>query len=354
MRSIFTADTHIGEYSTGPTINGVNLRIEDVADKMMKILQYAIRNSIKHVFIAGDIFKNKQPSMFCLSIFGSLLKSFQDNGIYVYVITGNHDVYRSIGQAHALSVFKVMKIPNVVIIDEPTGLLIEGVKFLFFPYIASPQDDLLKECLRKPEFQGADVLVMHGSIEGAVVNRYVEYEIHDKDEIKFETISNFKAVFAGHLHQCHQIGHAWYPGSIERLTFDDEGVDKFFLDVTIEGGAVNVKPVELQVRKMMTLRYDQIPEVVAGLINVKDTIVRVMSIEPEYIKDVQRILTEAGCYHIASMQRKFAEHQEAERVVDVKIDIPEFVNKFAKKKKFKGDIPTVTTKIAELLNAQKS
>lgn len=352
MRSIFTADIHMGEYSTGPVIGGISLRIEDIADKLMFMLQYAIRNEIKNVIILGDLFRNKQPTMFCLSMLAGILRSFRDHGIHVYILTGNHDVYRMVGQTHALGVFKAMEIPNIHVFDEPTCISIEGTKCMFFPYMGAPQDARLKEVLRSGA--EAEILMLHGSIEGAIVNHQVDYEIHDEDEIKFDTVSKFKAVFAGHLHQCHNMGHVWYPGSVERLTFSDEGTNKFFLDVKIENGVAQVTQVPLKAREMITISYEEIPQVVAGLINIKDAIVRVTGVESEYMKDIYRILKDRGCYHVANVLRKESEQIEVSPITDMKVDMGEFIGKFAEKKKFEGDLPHVSQTIIELLNAQKS
>jgi DNA repair exonuclease SbcCD nuclease subunit len=349
MRFLAFSDPHCGEFTTGPTVNGVNQRVVDLIGQVNLIRQHALYNSIKHVIIPGDMFKTKHPSMFVLSAVAELLYLFRSMGITVWIIIGNHDEYLAEGQAHAMSVFKYMRMPQIYIFDKPEGVEIEGVKFLFFPFAGTPQDAKLQQAIASTGT--ADVLVMHGSIEGALVSHKAEYEIHDPDEIKFETVAPFRLVVAGHLHQQHNLGHVWYPGSIERLTFDDEGSNKGFLDITIEPkGEPHVVPVALPARQMMTLRQSDLPKVVADLVSVKDAIVRVVDAEwnPQ---DIRNELMKRGCYHVASIQGKVEIHG-VEIPQEDHIEDAQFVDLYAEKVSFKGDLPSARTTIVDMLNGE--
>jgi DNA repair exonuclease SbcCD nuclease subunit len=348
MRFLCTADIHGGEYNTGPVVDGINQRVPDIVRQFERMRNYALNNGIKHLFVLGDLFRTKHPSMLLLSVMSEIFYGFRECGITIWAITGNHDVYRMEGQTNALSVYKHMHVQGVHISDTPSIITVEGIKFLMFPYMGAPQDQLLKQAIA--DNPGADVLMMHGSVEGAVVNRHTDYEIHDADEIKFDTVSPFKLVVAGHLHHAHNLGHVWYPGSIERLTFDDEGVEKSFMDVEYTNGSAQVERVPLDARKMMTLSYEQIPEIVTGLLSVKDAVVRVIGVESEQYNDVQKILKDKGCYHIASMQRQVDEHNDIGPIEDIKMSDVEFVRVFAKKIGYQGDVERAAQVVAEALN----
>ena len=350
MRSLVSGDFHAGDYNTGPIVNGVCDRLNDLAWQVRQMRDYAVRHQVKWLILCGDFFRNRRPSNLHLSMLAEFLYGFRSCGIQVLCITGNHDVYLVEGQAHALSVFKHVHLPGVNIYDEPALETIEGIKFLFFPYTGAPQDARLREAIAK--FPGADVLVMHGSVEGSVVAHQCEFEIHDADEVKFETVAPFKLVLSGHLHNGHNTANVWYPGSIERLTFDDEGVEKGFLDVTIEGGQAQVTKVPLEARTLLTLTYDQFPEVIAGALDVKGKVVRVVDVDDQHVASVQRILKEKGCYHVAGVYRQRPESRPVERVDSRKLDTGEFVRQYAKGVDYKGDVEAAVRTVAEMLEAK--
>lgn len=349
MRFLTTADWHIGDYNTGPYENGVNQRLVDLVNAISKIRMYAINNAIKNVIVSGDLFKTKTPSMLHLSTLAEMLYCFWSAGITVWLTTGNHDVYRAEGQANALSVFKHMRVQGSHVFDTPTPIEIEGVKFLFFPYMGAPQDEKLVAAME--QYGVADVLVMHGTVEGALVNRHTDFEIHDSDEIKYDHVAPFPLVIAGHLHHHHGVGNVWYPGSIERLTFDDEGVDKCFLDVTVEPGGkgISVTRVPLEPRAMMTLDQSQLPQVIAGLISVEGAIVRVVDAEWE-LEEISKVLRTAGCYHVSSMHRKVAGQQATDLPSNGKIDVNEFIIAYAKKTGYTGDVASASRTIIAMVN----
>lgn len=342
-----SADWHVGQYNTGPEIAGVNQRIHDLIAAVTEMRNYAIRNEIKHMLLLGDIFKTKSPTMFYLSVVSELLYGLRSCGIHLWIMIGNHDDYPSEGQTHALSVFKHMHLPGIHVMDQPEGVEIEGTKVLFFPYARAPQDPKLRAAIAKIGM--ADVLCLHGTVEGALMSHKAEYEIHDADEIKSEVVNPFKLVLAGHLHQQHNVGHVWYPGSIERLTFDDEGSDKGFLDVTVNGGVIHVKQVALESRAMMTVTQDQLPQVVTGLIDVKDAIVRVVDADwaPE---DIRKVLTKAGCYHVAYIRNKANGLQNEQTPQVDAVDVPSFVAAYAKKVGYEGDVTQASHAVVEALN----
>jgi DNA repair exonuclease SbcCD nuclease subunit len=349
MRALVSADWHLGSYATGPHVNGVNDRINDLAKQVMVMRDHAIRNKIGWLIIAGDLFKNRRPDNLYLSAMAEFFHAFRSVGIQVLVITGNHDVHLVEGQAHALSVFRSMNVPGIHVFDAPTAMAVEGVNILFFPYCGAPQDGKLREAIAK--FPNCEVLVMHGSVEGAIMSQHSEFEIHDSDEVKAETLSGFRLVIAGHLHHCHNVGNVWYPGSIEQLTFDDEGVDKMFLDVTIQDGQVAVTKVPLDHRTVQTLTYAQFPDVIAGTLDVKGKVIRMVDVDEHHLIDVARILREKGCYHVAGVHRELPERIPVEKLDARKLDAGTFVREFARASKYEGDVEAAVRTVAALLDS---
>ena len=358
---IYTADWHIGDYRTGPdagqTLGG---RLLDIQNRIQEILIYAGMNKIGHIFIGGDIFRDRHPSMLHMTIFSEFLRDAMKAGIHVWAFTGNHDQARMQGQVHALNPFRpIVDSEKVTLIDMTMMVYPDLVRdmhwpFLIFPYIKSPQAESLKSFLEQvhqsqPELNFSEsILMLHGAVEGAMLKNMVEYEIFDEDLIPFEMVMGFKGVFAGHLHECQNFNNVWYPGSIERLTFDDEGTTKFFLDVEL-GTNLKVFKVLLNARKMMTLKASQMDEVQSKDIDVEGAIVRVINADSNYVQDIKQVLMDNGVYHIPSIYTADID------LVDIPsspsaFDIDGFVRRHAAKTDFKGDLPHAMTIIKQTLD----
>ncbi len=351
IRFIYTADWHIGNYRSGPDTPGLNGRLLDIRNRIKEILTYAVNQKISRIILGGDIFRDRHPSMLHLTIFAEFLRDARNLGIKVSVIPGNHDQAKMQGQIHALSAYIPLLGDNQdIILDRPLWGHYEDQKFFFFPYLKSPQNDALVEFIKAaPQAVSTSFLILHGTVEGALAKNMTEYEIFDEDTIAFEHVMGFRGVLAGHIHECQHFNNVWYPGSIERLTFDDEGIDKFFLDVSVDTkGNPQIFKVPLQARKMMTLEAEEINQVQDGDISVEDAIVRVKNANKNYVQDIKQVLADNGVYYVTSIHTIESDLKQTP-VNPGTFKIGDFVEKYAEKVKFEGDVPKVTKTIQETL-----
>lgn len=87
---VILLDIHLGKKC--------GIRIDDVdsaiIDKLHQILDYCIANNIKTVLTAGDIFDGVNVSRTALFQAWNIFNEFKKNDIQVFVIFGNHDLYR--------------------------------------------------------------------------------------------------------------------------------------------------------------------------------------------------------------------------------------------------------------------
>lgn len=83
-------DVHFGK-KCGIRVDDVDLAI---IDKLKQILLYCIENNIKAVLTAGDIFDGVNVSRTALFQSWQIFNEFKKNRIEVFVIFGNHDLYR--------------------------------------------------------------------------------------------------------------------------------------------------------------------------------------------------------------------------------------------------------------------
>lgn len=345
LRAVFTADIHWGAYRNGPEIDGINGRLIDICDRIDEVIKYIQTNKIHHLFVLGDLFKDRDPSAIFLLQLAKLIMACQNHGIKLYIIPGNHDQPKLAQQISALTAFVPLLPSNIQIISEPTVMSVEDVVLHIFPYMQSPQHEALAPFVQKAKAE--DILLMHGIIEGCVAGEF-EYEITDDDAIPIKMISKFRAVIAGDIHKQQHFKNVWYPGSLERLTFNDEKDEKGFLDISIPKGkaAPKVKFVRVHARKMTTIHAADIERVKQGQIPVKDTIVRVTGCRGEDVANVKRILEDARCYYIASIRFLGDSIRE---VPKSGVSVPDLIKRFAEKVGYQGDIDAATKTIIDTL-----
>jgi DNA repair exonuclease SbcCD nuclease subunit len=350
MSLVVSADFHVGPYRNGPEINGVNGRLLDIKARMWEILDFMKKDKTKTFVMAGDAFIHKHPSIPELTAFAEFIKELIKLGIESYIFPGNHDASKVVGQPHALAPFMALtKDTCVHVLDVPTRVQWQDRAAWFFPYQWHSQDKPLAEFVKDAESK--DYLFVHGTIEGGVMNKLVDYELFDEDVIRRETVKGFRAVFAGHLHDAQHFDNVWYPGSPERLAFGDELSPKSFLHVTDDGNTVNVSTIPLpNARKMVTMGYAQLPELKQGRISVADAIVRITGVAKGEIQSTRKALTDAGCYFIAGLHSADQIVNELPKATG--INVSEFVRRYAEKVGYKGDVETATKLILDTVENQ--
>jgi len=348
MRTLITADWHIGGYNTRPVEgSGEGSGLDDIRQNLTEMVEHALKNHIKNIFVLGDVFKNRDPEMIYLEFVAKML----DPRINWYILLGNHDMQKVKDVPHALAVYKALALPNVRIIDGPMSLALDGEEIACFPYHWAPQDQYLKEFAES--FNEKAILMGHGSIEGAFMNKFLDYEIYDDDTIRYDTVAKFKAVFFGHIHEFQHISQVWYPGSVQRLTYADEGVDKCFLDVeTVPNGMVNVTPIPFtHTRNLVTLTYDQIKA--NEIPDIKGAVVRVMGVDKNEEDVVRGVLALREPLFIYEMRTAESQRKDIGKVEDIsKFNIADFVKKFADRVGYKGDLKSAEQEIVRFITDQ--
>jgi DNA repair exonuclease SbcCD nuclease subunit len=347
MRGVFTGDWHVGPYRNGPDIKGVNGRFLDILARIDEIIEYCITNEIKQVFFLGDMFRDRQPDNEYTTAVSRILCRFNHAKIHFYCMMGNHDMARFNGQEHALAVYKPIAPGFIHIIDEPSERVVDGIRLFFFPYAKPPQGPKIEEFMTGTTDDC--VLLMHGSVEGVQILGTDEYEIFDKDEVQYSIVKHLKAVFCGHIHRPQQFANVYYPGAVERLTFNDEGDERGFVDAEIVfGEPIKTTFIPVAARRMITLHAMQVPGLTDGTVDVKDAIVRVKGVHPQEVDRVKHILQTGPAYWVANIQSaEIAAKTETRETVSM----VELIKKYMKKVDYLGDVESATKVITETLNS---
>ena len=139
MKEIITSDWHLGQLSDSfIEENGQERSVNETVKQFDNILNYAVINKIKRIFIAGDIFENKNPIAKYNELFNVWLKYTNRLGIEVIINSGNHDANNS--GSSATSPIKEMNFDNVKVFDEDVSSINEKkVNYILIPHLTKNQ-----------------------------------------------------------------------------------------------------------------------------------------------------------------------------------------------------------------------
>ena len=186
---------HVSDIHLGFSQFNLEEREEDVYNAFAQVVDISIREGVRAVILAGDIFNTPRPAGGAIVRFGDQLKKLKERNIRVFFVLGEHDISRvrgvpvpftfhNLGFATYLGNGKLHEFDNM--------LLIGFDKFRRGYYI----DELLHRLKEADEharnFNGHRILVLHqGLIE---FNKYAG-EISAND-----LPSNFTYYAMGHYH----------------------------------------------------------------------------------------------------------------------------------------------------------
>jgi len=276
LKFIHTADFHldfIPKGIIGPKFD--EHRRQDFIRNLDTITNTALEENVDLFIIAGDVFHSPRPRNTTLVEFSRRIGKLINNGIPILIVGGNHDIPKTLQSKNPLNAFNEFGIKNFVYRDKTSSLLLktrggETVGVVFAPYLDPSKiravekasiEDYPKIIIRKikrsfNEISQADIkiLIAHLFIRGAKASS--AWKIYLRDVlIDINSIDlGFDYIALGHVHKPQKIKeNAFYPGSIERLTFAEENEDKFFIIGEIENGRVKVEWRKLDCRPMKTI-----------------------------------------------------------------------------------------------------
>jgi DNA-binding FadR family transcriptional regulator/DNA repair exonuclease SbcCD nuclease subunit len=247
FRILFMADTHLGfDLPLRPRI-ARRRRGHDLFANYDRILQAARTHRVDAVIHGGDLFyRSRVPSQLVDKVFAPL-KTMAAAGIPVFIVPGNHERSRIPHSERTLH-------PKLHVFMRPaTFTLPRGrhrLAIAGFPFLGENIRDRFKALVAATGWRrttaDAALLCLHQSIEGACVGP-ADYRFGcSPDVIRGQDIpAGFTAVLAGHIHR-HQVltqdlrdrllpAPVFYPGSIERISFAEQGEPKGYLLLTIDG-----------------------------------------------------------------------------------------------------------------------
>ena len=309
---LFVKDLHIRPNNIKQPVGRTDKYYEQIENKIIQIRDYAVKNDIKHILCAGDIFDIKARSRYTLDsilYIEKLLKLLTNNqSIELITIAGNHDMPNSSRQELDRSVYGYlsrqgyMKAVNsyaedtahisqvVTLMITDFELMNPSVKVYGIDYnsdIEMLKDEIenLNRFVDKNDF---NILMLHEHLLPKQENIYASYMTYAE---VCKLTPNFKVILAGHLHK----GYPVYenketgqviinPWSFNRLARDYYAVSGEHIPEIVE-----VTVIYDDVKETQFVKHNTIPLQVEPF--DKTFIKQQLSIERDYHKSITEFVS---------------------------------------------------------------
>lgn len=242
MRIVHFSDTHLGfqAYRTNDPATGLNRRELDIYEAFHQAIDKILELKPDVVLHSGDLFDGVRPGNQALTIAFEELRRLGEADIPLVVISGNHSTPRLRGTS---SIFRLFDLPEFPLIFPVYKGEYETIRFGDLAVHAVPQ------CITHDEYNAQlskvspdpsarfNVLMLHATVAGAPefsMGEFTEQIVPEK-----YLGPDFDYIALGHFHNKVQVRpHAFYAGSIERLTFNEVGRDKGILEIDLNSKEV--------------------------------------------------------------------------------------------------------------------
>lgn len=321
MKIAHVADVHWGIGYPGPSPDS---RFKDICNTMDKVADRIISEGCALVLFSGDAFKDAKVFLdranLEIQAFTRWIRKLTEAGIEIIAISGtpSHDAVAG------YELIKQMQIPGLTIATQPNIIEFEGpvsldiacipglnrttianrdeYKGLSASEIHQLMTDHLTSLVRAQYTQCSSpcVLMTHMTCAGADTG-FEDLLLQQEAVLTREAIdsTNFDLVALGHIHRPQRIEGlntpAFYSGSPERLSFNDEKIQAGFWIHEIEAdGYIGSKFIETPARQFITITLEPGQDVPVG---IQDAIVRVnISCDEEQAKLISHQAIIKQCY----------------------------------------------------------
>lgn len=355
MKILHTGDIHLGDLA-GPTKDGQNLRREDTIRCMREVYYRAFLDEPDVTIIAGDLFNRSRVwADTALEDVNDALEQFIiplckcSDAVVLLFGTMNHDnprafelIKRATQDLKNLHIYTEPKVEEITTSSGPVQIVaVPGFDKarlrLFCPGVDKETEnrnatalinDIMLGLSTELDKSKPSVLVAHYTVSGSEADNGSTFLAGQDVVVLPATIDAMGVDLAcfGHIHKPQQLvcqTPAFYCGSVNQLTFNDEGTEHGFYIHTIDG-QVSSEFAGTPERKHFTLRLS--PEDVSTFITsgvaptpdgISDAVVRVRySCTAEQDKafnraELQKYLMQAGAFYVAEVMPEDVEELDA-------------------------------------------
>ena len=276
MKFIHISDLHLGKrFYEFPML-------EEQRDILEKILGIAKDERADGVLVAGDVYDRQVPSAEAVQLFDWFLTALAEMGLYVFVISGNHDSAERLAfGARLMETQRVYLAPvfagevkTVSLTDAYGELCIYLLPFIkpayvrrFYPdrEIADYEEALgtVMEHMSVDETK-RNILLAHQFVTGASRSESEEITAGGLDNVSAEHFAAFDYTALGHIHRPQSVGAATirYCGTPLKYSFSEAGHEKSVTVVELmEKGRTDIRTIPLKpLRDLREIRgsYEEI------------------------------------------------------------------------------------------------
>ena len=219
MKIAILNDTHCGIRNSGEIFLDNAAKFYDEV-----FFPYVKEHSIKQIVHLGDYYDNRKAiNIKALNHNRKhFLEPMRQLGMRMDIIPGNHDTYyKDTNNPNSLKELLGFFINEVAIIEKPTVLTYDSLKFALIPWINKSNYEETMDFVRSCK---ADILGGHLELSGFDMMRGLKNE-HGMDPSPFK---RFDMVFSGHYHTKSNIGNIHYLGTQLEFFWSDAGDKKHF------------------------------------------------------------------------------------------------------------------------------
>lgn len=214
---------HLSDLHLGKRVHNFSM-IEDQKYILEQILQILEEEKVTGVIIAGDVYDKPVPSAEAVALFDDFLAALAQRGVYVFVISGNHDSPERIAFGERLMRYSHVymspvyngKIEPVTLEDEFGQVNVYLLPFIkpvhvrhyFEEEKISDYTDAIRCAITHMDVKKAErnVLVCHQFVTGATRSESEEISVGGLDNVDVSVFEPFDYVALGHIHGPQNIG----------------------------------------------------------------------------------------------------------------------------------------------------
>ena len=362
MRILHFADLHIGVENYGRTdpTSFLSTRLLDFLKALDQLVEYALEHEVDIVILAGDAYKNRDPSQTQQRELAKRLARLSQAGIPTFLLVGNHDQPNALGRATAIDIYETLQIPLISVgdnlqryiistakgpiqivalpwprksrllsIEDTKGMSIDELNLRIQNRLSTGISQLAQDLDPKVPAILAGHVTVHGAKLGSERTMMLGQDHHLL--ISDLHLPQFDYIALGHIHK-HQVLREdpmiVYSGSLQRVDIGEEDDDKGFcvVDLDTDGPQgkrlTNFRFEKIDARRFLTMEIsipDETNEPTDYAINainnyvIEDAIIRVkLSLNTKNStlireSDLRKALSPA--HYIASITREVTEER---------------------------------------------
>ncbi len=291
VKILHLSDIHMGSGFSHGQINpetGLNTRLEDFIQALRRCVDDAIAQDVDLVLFGGDAFPDATPPPYIQQAFAKEFCRLVAADIPTVLLVGNHDQHAQGAGGASLCIYRTLGVPGFVVGDTLTTHLVETrsgpIQIVTLPWLTR------STLLTRPETQGLSMgevaellleklrIVLEGEIrklDKAVPTVLLAHVMTDTARYgaeKFLAVGKgftvpmailardcFDYIALGHVHKYQEVSQsplAVYPGSIERVDFNEEKEQKGYVIAKVAKGKATAEFQVLPAREFKTIEVD--------------------------------------------------------------------------------------------------